>query len=286
MVFAAGLRSLLGSTYTFDFVEGEKSCDAAPGKQQDDTQHEEKVKLCPGIAEVYSGPYIAFFTHPTPEQVAEAFELVNEIIDEDGPFDGIMGFSQGASLAASILLQRQLDHPSKPPQFHFAIFICGLLPFSPHTDFHKELYDGFRHQAVNSPITSLDEKVPLDRSAFNSDIEWTSAVSSAITKRPSAAVAQQVIAMFESLRGNSRQSMPTAWHPLWDDPRIDMPTAHIIGAKDSWMPQSLLLKDFCVESQSRLFDHRGGHEVPRSESVAKGIADCIVWAADKANFGT
>ena len=199
-----------------------------------------------------------------------------------------MGFSQGASLAASLLLQRQLDHPSEPPQFQFAIFICGLLPFSTHPDFHKELYDGFRHQAeaANSPITSLDEKVPLIRSAFNNDIEWMSAVSSAITKEPSAAVAQQVIAMFESLRGNSRQSMPTAWHPLWDAPRIDMPTAHIIGAKDLWMPQSLLLKEFCVEGQSRLFDHRGGHEVPRSETVAKGIADCIVWAADKANFGT
>lgn len=249
-------------------------------------RHEEQFELCPGIAEVYSSPYIAFFAHPTPQHVAEAFELVNEIIDEDGPFDGIMGFSQGASLAASLLLQRQLDHPSKPPQFQFAIFICGLLPFSPHPDFHKELYDDFRHQAANAPRASPNEKITLVRSAFNNDIEWMSAVSSAITKRPSAAVAQQVIAMFESLKGNSRQSMPTAWHPLWDAPRIDIPTAHIIGAKDSWMPQSLLLKELCVEGQSRLFDHRGGHEVPRSETVAKGIADCIVWAADKANFGT
>ena len=283
----AGLRDLLGSTYKFDFVEGEKSCDAAPGisqiKYHAATVGNNRVL---GIAEIYTGPYIAFFAHPTPEQVAEAFELVNEVIEEDGPFDGVMGFSQGASLAASLILQRQLDHPSKAPQFRFAIFICGLLPFSPNREFHEELYGSLRDQAASASIAELDEKASLTRNAFNNDIEWTSAVSEAITKRPSAAVAQQAIAMFESLKGNSRQSIPKAWHPLWDTSRIDMPTAHIIGAKDPWMPQSLLLKDFCVESQSRMYDHRGGHEVPRSETVARGIADCILWAADKVNFGT
>jgi hypothetical protein len=43
----------------------------------------------------------------------------------EGPFDGVMGFSQGASLAAMILAL-----PEFPGPFAFGICICSGLPFS------------------------------------------------------------------------------------------------------------------------------------------------------------
>jgi Serine hydrolase (FSH1) len=76
----ASFRSILPSHYTFHFPEGEYEYPAADG-----------------IAEIYPGPYLCWYPFPpTLENVSEAHELIWNIIEEDGPFDGVMGFSQGA----------------------------------------------------------------------------------------------------------------------------------------------------------------------------------------------
>jgi len=58
------------------------------------------------------------------ESAKQAMEFVQDIIVEDGPFDGIMGFSQGAALALALLLQHSTDHPLDPAYAicKFAIF--------------------------------------------------------------------------------------------------------------------------------------------------------------------
>jgi hypothetical protein len=48
------------------------------------------------------------------ESVKQALDFVQDIIVEDGPFDGIMGFSQGAALALGLLLRYASEHPLDP----------------------------------------------------------------------------------------------------------------------------------------------------------------------------
>ncbi|CAD6587821.1 MAG: hypothetical protein ASARMPRED_003252 [Alectoria sarmentosa] len=57
-------------------------------------------------------------------QLLRAHEYLDEIVEEDGPFEGILGFSQGAEVAASFLL-----YQSPNVTFSFAIFIGGTPPF-------------------------------------------------------------------------------------------------------------------------------------------------------------
>ena len=70
----------------FNFIEGE--VDSAPG---------------PGIEDVFDGPYYSFYNWPrtfNPDDdrsVTEAYDLIYEMIEEDGPIDGILGFSHGAT---------------------------------------------------------------------------------------------------------------------------------------------------------------------------------------------
>jgi predicted esterase len=51
-------------------------------------------------------------------------------MEREGPFDAVMGFSQGAALAYSLL-----DHhvhtkgPDAPPLFKAAVFICAGIPY-------------------------------------------------------------------------------------------------------------------------------------------------------------
>ena len=60
---------------------------------------------------------------------------------EQGPFDGVLGFSQGASLAA--ILAASLEHPERTPEtsepiqnkpFRFVISVSGFRPADPKFD--------------------------------------------------------------------------------------------------------------------------------------------------------
>lgn len=82
---------------------------------------------CPGdveIAKYYRGP---FFRHwdGTQDSVQQCYEYLLDIIDEDGPFDGVVGFSQGAAAASTALLYNQSLDRTAPPLFKFAIFFCA-----------------------------------------------------------------------------------------------------------------------------------------------------------------
>ncbi|KAL8868805.1 MAG: hypothetical protein Q9174_004740 [Haloplaca sp. 1 TL-2023] len=123
-----------------------------------------RVECAPsiGIAEQYDGPYLRFLDRDAPSMAqvatlarslskltsspehfarelrkrgvasaesAEACDYLEEEIGRhpDGPFDGILGFSEGSSVAASLMLRRAAR--GKVPLFQFAIFFCAILPF-------------------------------------------------------------------------------------------------------------------------------------------------------------
>jgi hypothetical protein len=85
----------------------------------------------PDIEKVYEGPYYSFFSWSDPptgselESVSAAYQLIYDVIEEEGPFDGILGFSQGATLASAFLMHHAEQHPLDLPFVHFkyAIFI-------------------------------------------------------------------------------------------------------------------------------------------------------------------
>jgi len=79
---------------------------------------------------MFRGPYYTWFSMSSDnklvdyESAKQALDFVQDIIVEDGPFDGILGFSQGAALALALLLRYATDHPLDPAYAicKFAIF--------------------------------------------------------------------------------------------------------------------------------------------------------------------
>ena len=67
----------------------------------------------------------------------ESLQVVKETFETQGPFDGLLGFSQGAAFV-SLLLTLQRD-PDSPIKFKFAILIAGFRSLvSPHTDLYRD----------------------------------------------------------------------------------------------------------------------------------------------------
>lgn len=165
-----------------------------------------------GVEKYYDGPFLSFYDWESAASVREAYQLVYELIDEQGPFDGVMGFSQGGSLASSFLFHHMATCPSQPVEqlFRFAIVICSGNPF--------------------------DARGPSTR----------------------------------------------RYHPDEDLARIPIPTANIVGRKDDEYSRQLLLHRLCDARRATIYDHGGGHEIPRHAAAVRGMSEAITRAIGQA----
>ena len=217
-----------------------------------------------GIGSLFPGPYLCYYDLPTPEKVQSAFDYINEVIEEEGPFDGVFGFSQGAALASSMML----EHSKRKPLddlFKFAVFIAASLPFN------------------------LDDTTGMKH--------WESAVHTAIKGAPSAfggEFAGELMADEDSGRTNSSEdednenhtrgfplrpwmlgtkTLLGRYHPDRHKVRISVPTLHIMSDVDQYLGQSENLVRLCNTEASSVVKHDAGHRVPRDKDFeVKAIA--------------
>jgi hypothetical protein len=60
-----------------------------------------------------------------------ALGQLDSYIKAEGPFDGVIGFSQGAALAATYLIRHYQLHPTTVLPFKCALFFAGGKPLDP-----------------------------------------------------------------------------------------------------------------------------------------------------------
>ena len=171
-------------------------------------------------------------------------------MEEEGPFDGLLGFSQGAALAASLIMKHS---DQSQPLVKCAIFICGLSPWM----IRSELIHLNRKHVGYRPST-----VDL---GFDKEIE-------------------DLLAVYEeSIPTGADGNVVRLLHPAKSPLRLPIPTVHILGGrKDSYFALSRALLGLGGESHGlKAFDHEAGHTVPRGEFVTGKMADAVTWVVDK-----
>ncbi|TLS26606.1 hypothetical protein PpBr36_05475 [Pyricularia pennisetigena] len=69
------------------------------------------------------------------KSTARAMKYLSDIIQRRGPFDGIIGYSEGATVASTFLLheQRRRHLMGGPPTLKYGIFFAGWPPVDPKT---------------------------------------------------------------------------------------------------------------------------------------------------------
>lgn len=53
---------------------------------------------------------------------------------------------------------------------------------------------------------------------------------------------------------------------------IRIPTVHIVGAKDPIWPSGVQISNLCDPDQRTFYDHKGGHDLPRTPQIGADIA--------------
>lgn len=64
-----------------------------------------------------------------------AIEYLFEIMEKEGPFEGIIGYSEGATVASTFCLaeQRRFEETGRKPQIKCGVFFAGWPPLDPAT---------------------------------------------------------------------------------------------------------------------------------------------------------
>ena len=194
-----------------------------------------------------------------------AHQFLDDYLAENGPFDMLMGFSQGCSLIGSYLLYHARETPQLPLPFRAALFVCGGMPLPVLEDLGVAVSE--RAKAVNDLTSKLMKKRAgaivelaenLDQIRLGVGL-WDDVEG--LMHDPNQMPGER------DVFGLDFTAMPV-------DLRITIPTAHVYGAKDPRWPASLQLAYFCDDR--RLFDHRGGHDIPRSTEVSVKIAEMVL----------
>ncbi|THC88805.1 hypothetical protein EYZ11_011751 [Aspergillus tanneri] len=112
----AALRHELDSIHTYDFVEGTIPSPLAL----------ELRDFFPS-----NQTYYDYFSAESADSIIAALDSLAKFLEVEGPFDGVIGFSIGAGLAATHLIQQALRYPEKPSPFTCAIFFSAAAPIDP-----------------------------------------------------------------------------------------------------------------------------------------------------------
>ncbi|KAI2472751.1 serine hydrolase FSH [Annulohypoxylon bovei var. microspora] len=197
-----------------------------------------------------------FYETEEVKDIRKAGEWLAIKLDKDGPYDGVVAFSQGAAVVSSFLLYRQWYDHELPPAFKFAIFISGSISL-------KVLKD------LGVPVSN----------------EAESAVSQAMLRHDqglgplSAHVTRARRAVFDSddCFGLNLNRLPL-------ELKIRIPTVHIWGEKDPLFPTSIQLAGLCDPYIRKIHTHPEGNEIPQGENELAQIVPLIEWCIQRGTW--
>lgn len=128
-----------------------------------------KLKGITAIDKVVAGDlgYFGYYNPNDCNSFHKALDDLEVFVREEGPFDGVIGFSQGATLASALLLRHLgsssggLDAPWTPkvndPPFKCAVFLSGYSPLD-WTCMHTQHMQGCTISIPTAHVWGVNER--------------------------------------------------------------------------------------------------------------------------------
>ncbi|CAH0051340.1 unnamed protein product [Clonostachys solani] len=230
-------------------------------------------------------PLYGYYYPLDPASVLQAEEDLFAIIREQGPFDGVLGYSGGASLAAQLIIKDQMENPLALPHeraFRFGIFINAA---SPLNCFSLDDYAEGQlviHDTIKGSIAEEAADIVMRPSALR---------KKAGIENEDQPDAEAVIAAFDKLKGvtlpdgslgfTDGEYGMVRYNAVSEDTLIDIPTLHVRCPAEH-RHHGLHLYEMCEPSTALEYHHGHDHDFPRGRTEMKRIAELIREVADMA----
>ncbi|KAF6816719.1 hypothetical protein CMUS01_12230 [Colletotrichum musicola] len=224
----------------------------------------------PGMSPALTGPFYSHTTGYSPSEIEAAHHHIAATVDELGPFDGILGFSQGASVALSYIYHQQIN--GEEPDFKFAVLFSSVVPFSADQSYcEAEIDELCTYRRTGTTFRDLAPK----QQVFNDCLVRTF---------QSALKIGAVLPEFnQDFFRDAGTDVPRVLHPMLLSERIRIPTVHVSGRRDFPFMHDMheVGYQMCDARLSKKLHHSGGHHPPKKDSEIKAVVRAMEWAIDQ-----
>ena len=168
------------------------------------------------------------------------------------------------------MMRQQIERPFDPPLFRCAIFICSSLPWSAdYTNGVDVTPLLLRHKWIPTDISELNAqlKQAVHEKAYDPTMDTDHGVPVQLS---------EIIAELSNESHDPQTYVSRKFHPEVDAARLPVPTAHIVGKEDEHRGSGLKLAEMCDKRYANLYEHKGGHEMPRTATDMQKIKDVIL----------
>lgn len=206
----------------FDFINADFPCAAAPEFEG-----------------LFQPPFYKWYEEYTVDKIDAVHRHLETIIERDGPYDGVIGFSEGAAVAASMLLSRSNDDSSDTaPLFKIAVFFNAIAVLSPKSNLGRPLDRHDAAEILQASNELLVDAVPSSDSRVECMLDGIYAIG-----------------------------------PDFNSKKIPIPTLHVIGRNDPFVARSRGLLQLCDTPLAVSISSVAGHEIPKAAGTLDNIAE-------------
>lgn len=221
-------------------------------------------------------PLYGYYNPVSPYSIQQVEVEMKILIENEGPFDGVIGYSGGASLAAQLLLKDAQENPTKLPHeriFRWAIFINGGTPLDVFDISDADILNGVVLDSAPQEAIEMLIQPSNTRVREGSERHHPEHDPKELLKEMSALKTRQLadgrIFMTDGKMGIAR------FDGLVQGALIDIPTLNVWNpnvANKHW-GQGLL--ELCEPGLVREHHHNHNHDFPRGHGEMKKIAKLI-----------
>ncbi len=231
-----------------------------------------------GVGLYFEGPLFSHTTGYSPDEMADALEHLDTTIDELGPFDGILGFSQGAALALSYMCQQQIR--GAPAPFRFALCFSSVIPFSADAGYCQSVVQrlcALRRDMTVAPLAD-DPVLTRDERLF-CDVMLRTVIAA---KKKGAALPEYSMDVYSQGDGSKA---PRVMHAQLLKEKLQIPTVHVTGRRDFDFMQNMsdIARGLCEERLTRKLEHSGGHHPPQKDAEVRAVVRAMEWAISQSD---
>ncbi|EFR00805.1 DUF341 domain-containing protein [Nannizzia gypsea CBS 118893] len=254
----ANLRRELDPSFELVFVDGQFECERGPG-----------------VPEYQAGPFFSHTEGYSPVHISQAVDYLKGLLEDEGPFDGIFGFSQGASLTLSYLYQQQAT--ARPVRVRFACLFSTAMPCSSDAglgdpiisklraleydirDRTRTCNNGKDLTIAEQEYVDLLQRTVVDAASHDSLFPWTD---------------------MDIYRYGARDAIPRVMCPSLLSQKIQIPTVHAWAQNDfQYMAKMAeLAHSICEETMAKTVLHTGFHDIPKRQAEIRAVLRTIDWA--------
>lgn len=250
----ANLMRALDPSFELYFVDGPFECERGPG-----------------VPDYVPGPFYSHTQGYSPAEMTQAVEYLEDLIEEEGPFDGIFGFSQGAAMTLTYLYQQQQTVISPLP-VKFACLFSAAMPCSPDfsigddiisnlLDLKYDITDLARSNGQNLGLAEQEfvdvlQQTVVDATSHDPNFPWTD---------------------LDVYRNGKSDAVPRVMYPSVLAQKIQIPTIHVWGQNDFgyMIKMAEVARSICEESMAKTVLHGGLHDIPKGQPEIKAVLRSI-----------